>query len=192
MLAAVSIGSPAEVVEVQDAEPYAHAVSSWRPRAHRILVSSGMVAALGPARLEPVLAHERSHVRHHHAWFGLVSFFAVAINPLLHWSARDLDLELERWADEDAAATVGRREMRDALQRAAFARLGYEPGSPDGVIGFSGHGVPARIEALIEAPARARWAGLVGYGAIFVLVAAASARALERSETLLEALRHLR
>ena len=82
--------------------------------------------------------------------------------------------------------------MIDALQRAAFARLDYEPATPNGMIGFSGQGVPARLEALIRAPAHARWIGFVGYGLIFVLVAGGVVRALERSEDLLEALQHLR
>jgi beta-lactamase regulating signal transducer with metallopeptidase domain len=192
VLDALSLSSSGEVVEIADPEPYAHAVTGWRPRAQRVVVSSGMVAALGPVGLRPVLAHERSHVRHHHSLFGLARVLAVAINPLLHWSAGDLDFELERWADEDAAAVTGRPEIADALQRAAFARLDYQPQSPKGTIGFSGHGVPARLEALLAEPARARWIGCAGYGAVFIVVAAAVARALERSEDLLEALQHLR
>ena len=125
VLAAVSIASTGDVVQVDDDEPYAHAVTGWRPRTQRILVSSGMVAALDPRGLESVLAHERSHVRHHHGWFGLVSVFAVAINPLLRWSARDLGFELERWADEDAAATIGRgrNDRRPAAGGLCPARL---------------------------------------------------------------------
>jgi hypothetical protein len=189
VLDAVSISATGDVVEVDDDEPYAHAITGRRPR---VLVSSGMLAALGPAGLEAVIAHERSHVRHHHSWFGLAGIFAVAINPLLRWPARDLNFEIERWADEDAAVTTGRAEMLEALQRAAFARLAYLPGSPNGMIGFSGHGVPARVEALLRRPARARWIGFAAYAVIFVLVSGGVVRALERSEDLLEALQNFR
>ena len=192
VLDALSISSMGEVVEVDDDEPYAHAIIGSRPRAQRIVVSSGILAALGPGGLESVLAHERSHVRHHHSWFGLAGLLAVAINPLLRWPASDLNFEVERWADEDAAAMTGRAEMVEALQRAAFARLEYLPGSQNGMIGFSGHGVPARLEALLDEPARARWIGFATYSGLFVLIAAAVVRALERSEDLLEALQNLR
>jgi Zn-dependent protease with chaperone function len=188
VLDAVSI-SATGVVEVDDDEPYAHAITGRRPR---VLVSSGMLAALGPGGLEAVIAHERSHVRHHHSWFRLAGIFAIAINPLLRWPAHDLNFELERWADEDAAATTGRAEMVEALQRAAFARLAYLPGSPNRRIGFSGHGVPARLEALLRRPPRARWIGFVPYAGIFVLVTGGVVRALERSEDLLEALQNFR
>jgi Zn-dependent protease with chaperone function len=190
-LEALSLSSESAVVEIADAEPYAHAVTAWRPRAQRVVVSSGMVAALGPVGLDPVLAHEQSHVRHHHSLFGLASVLSVSINPLLRWAARDLDYELERWADEDAAAAIGRPEVVEALRRAARARLDHRPTSERSAIGFSGHGVAARLEALLDEPAHARWMAFAGYGVIFIVVAAAVTRALERSEDLLEALQHL-
>ncbi len=180
------------VTMIADDLPYAHAVSRWRARSQRILVSTGMVTALTPDELVSVIAHEESHLRHHHGWFRTSGELAAAVNPLLRWSTKDLGFALERWADEDAAAATGRAQVAGALQRAALTRLERQPAGSATAIGFGAHAVPRRIVALLHDPGRGRWIGSALYVVVFALVAGGAARALERSEDLLEALQHLR
>jgi hypothetical protein len=187
--ALIGAASDDEVIIVADDLPYAHAISGWRPP--RILVSSGMVTALNPSELTSVIAHERSHIRHHHGRLRMIGELSAAINPLLRWSTRDLGFALERWADEDAAEATGRANVAVALHRAALSRLELRWGGPAGAIGFGGHGVPRRLAALLHEPGRGRWIGSTLYVVVFVLVAGGAVRALERSEDLLEALQHL-
>src|SRR5581483_9371752 len=59
---------------------------------------SGMLALLDDAERAAVLAHERSHLRHHHALFELVVRVAVALNPLVISLEHDVRFALERWA----------------------------------------------------------------------------------------------
>lgn len=180
------------VVLIDDDLPFAHALSAWRPPTHVILVSTGMQAALAADELAAVLAHERSHVHYRHGWFRQVGLLGTAINPLLQGPDRELGFALERWADEDAAATAGRQVIARALGHAALSRIDMKrAGSRDGS-DFGAEGVPDRIAALGRAPARGRWIAFAAYAVVFLFVSGAVVRALERSEDLLEALQNLR
>lgn len=190
---AALVGAEADddVTIIADDLPYAHALSGWRAENRRILVSTGMITALTRTELASVLAHERSHLRHHHGWFRMAGELAAAVNPLLRWSTKDLGFALERWADEEAAAATGRGQVAVALQRAALTRLERQPVGVATPIGFGAHGVPRRIAALLSDPGGGRWIGSALYVVVFVLVSGGVVRALERSEDLVEALQNL-
>ena len=113
------------VVTTEDL-PYAYALPGVGCRG-AVVVSTGMWALLDDAERAAVLAHERSHLRHHHALFELVVRAAAALNPLVAGLQRDVGFALERWADEDAAAMTDRPVAASALARAALGSLGATP-----------------------------------------------------------------
>src|SRR5262249_42248568 len=49
------------------------------------------------------------HLVHRHAWWLLGADLAAAANPLLRPTAAVIGQAVERWADEDAAASIGDR-----------------------------------------------------------------------------------
>ncbi len=139
-----------------------------------IVVSTGMLSALGVAERRALFAHEQAHVRHRHDRFLLVGGVAAGVPPLA-FAVRQLRHALERWADEDAAAVVGDRlTVARAVTRAALVSQGSEP-EPASI---SGADVPARVEALLSPlvlPEHLlRWArfgtGVVAAGFVAVLV----------------------
>jgi hypothetical protein len=92
----------------------------------QIVVSEGMVDALGPAEFDAVIHHEVAHLRHgHHRYLAV----AAAVDHAFAWfwparlATAALRVALERWADEEAAQAGGDRgAVRDALL-AVTARL---------------------------------------------------------------------
>jgi hypothetical protein len=79
--------------------------------AGRIIVTTGLLRTLTPQQRRVLLAHETSHLTHHHAWWNLAADLAAAVNPLLRPTARAVATAVERWADEDAARTAGDRRL---------------------------------------------------------------------------------
>jgi Zn-dependent protease with chaperone function len=79
--------------------------------AGRIVITTGLLRTLNPQQRRVLLAHETSHLTHHHAWWNLAADLAAAVNPLLRPTARAVATLVERWADEDAARTVGDRRL---------------------------------------------------------------------------------
>ena len=138
-----------ELLVVDDGRPDAYAVPG---RPGHIVVTAGMLRLLEPMEREVLLAHERSHLRHGHHRYLAVAALATAVVPVLGFVTRRLRLAVERWADEDAAAAVGDRELvARTIIRAALAtrNLGAQPSLALGRVG-----VPARVEALLNpAPA---------------------------------------
>jgi Zn-dependent protease with chaperone function len=113
------------VVVVQDAEPTAFAVTGYPGR---VVVSTAMLEALDPNERAVLLAHEDAHLRHHHQIYVQFSKLAAAANPLLRPIAGLVSAATERWADEDAAAAVGDRELAArAVARAALATHHHRP-----------------------------------------------------------------
>ncbi|HVN12055.1 MAG TPA: M48 family metalloprotease [Kineosporiaceae bacterium] len=108
------------LVVIDDDEPEAYAVPGL---AGRIVVSTGMLNALGTDERHVLLAHEAAHLAgHHHVYIQLADLGAAA-NPLLRGTARSVRLAVERAADEAAAAEVGdRRLVARALARAGLAK----------------------------------------------------------------------
>lgn len=140
--------SGAQVRVVGDARPDAYAVGG---RSGHVVVSTGMLAALDGAERQVLLAHERSHLRHHHHRYIALALVSGAAVPVLGFVTRRLRLAVERWADEDAAAEVGdRRLVARAIARAALARADYPVGPA--VLGLGAVGVRARVDALLLPP----------------------------------------
>lgn len=91
----------------------------------RIVVSTGMLAALDADQQRAVVAHEDSHLRHRHYAFTSITRIAAIANPLVRPVATAAEYTMERWADEDAARTLAdRRLVASAVSRAALARKG--------------------------------------------------------------------
>lgn len=153
--------------------------------AGRIVVTTGLLAALDDGQRRALLAHEHSHLRHRHPWWTLAADQAAAICPLLRPTAGAVRLATERWADEDAARLTGRR-----LVARTIATVALLPGSTDGrrlappVAAATGGQVPLRVRALLRPapPLRARYVG-----ALLALTAAVlvTALAVERTGELL-------
>jgi hypothetical protein len=96
---------------------------------------------------------------------------AVACNPLLAPLSRSLSYALERWADEDAAATSGRRTVAHAVGAVALAGAASE--AP--VLRVGGGVVPRRVVALVAPRTRtSAWGGAV-LGLLVAMVLASSA-----------------
>jgi Zn-dependent protease with chaperone function len=133
------------VVDSDRAEAFA--TPGW---SGRIVVTTGLLCALSTTQRRAVLEHERSHVRHRHAWWLLAADLAAAANPLLRASARTVAHTVERWADEDAAdALADRRLVAGALGRAALLTTARAP-APSPALSALGGQVPDRVRALLE------------------------------------------
>jgi Zn-dependent protease with chaperone function len=132
---------------------------------HQIVVSAGALAALTPAQLRAVLAHERAHLRRrHHVILALATALARAFPrvPLLSQAPPQLAVLAEMAADDAAI----RRHRRDDLAAAlvVLARAGARPatlpaGGPEAI---------ARLQRLL-APQQPR-AGLARLAAIAGLI----------------------
>jgi Zn-dependent protease with chaperone function len=141
-----------------------------------IVVTSGMLRALRPAERDVLLAHERSHLRWSHWTFRLATRAGAALNPLARILVPRCDQALERWADEDAAASVGNRRVaaaavaRAALAVADHARPTLTPAFSDGL-------VSDRVAALLAPAPRPRWTPTVPPAllAVFALLTLAHA-----------------
>jgi hypothetical protein len=125
-------------------------------RPGRVFVTYGMLAALDRDEYDVMLAHERSHLRHHHHWHRTAATVAHALNPLLLGLPHTQVWLTERWADEDAARGHDRRVVASALSRAAAAdRL---INRPRGALSLAGDPVEERIAALLDdRPRRHPW-----------------------------------
>lgn len=142
------LGAPGSLVVVDSERPDAFAT----PEATgRIVVTTGLLRALTGAERRVVLAHERSHISHRHAWWILAADVAAAANPLLRPTAAAIRYATERWADEDAAAAVADRRLvaRVVARTALLAR----PAAPQAAVpAATGGDVPARVRALLRSP----------------------------------------
>jgi hypothetical protein len=112
-----------------------------------------MLHTLGPAERRVMLAHERSHLRHRHDRYRRLARFATRLNPLMAPAVGATDFLLERWADEDAARTVGNRGLTArAIARAAVS--GPRPVQRNQA-SFAAQRVAARVDALMATSASA-------------------------------------
>ena len=132
-----------ELVVLPSEAPEAYAVPG---RPGHIVVSAGMLRLLDDDERRVLLAHERAHLRHHHHRYIAVADIAAAIVPMLRPLRRRVRFATERWADEDAATLVGDRALvARAICRAALA------GGREGALALAELGVPARVEAMLDA-----------------------------------------
>jgi Zn-dependent protease with chaperone function len=155
-------GSP--VVVVDNPQPDAFTTPGLRAR---IVVTTGMLAALDPPGRRVLLAHEQSHRAHRHTWWILAAELAATVNPLLHTTARAVRDATERWADEDAARLSDRRLV--AAPIAQVALLGARPASTT-MAAATGGRVPRRVAALLHPPPRLRARHLVVLAAVTLAV----------------------
>jgi Peptidase family M48 len=121
-------------------------------RPGRIFVTRGMLSLLSREECDVMLAHERSHLRHHHHWHRAAAAIAYALNPLLVALPSTQTWVTERWADEDAARHSDRTVVASALRRAAAAE--QNRCRPDGALAFSANTLDSRVEALLADPPR--------------------------------------
>ena len=183
------LAGAAEAVVVQDDGVDAYTVPGWPSR---IVVTSGMLAALTPAEREVLLAHERAHAGSCHYLFTAVARLAAAANPLLRPLATAIGYCVERWADERAAAAAGSRPLAArAIAKAALAATAAPAARAQSAIllgalprpsATRGPGqVPRRVAALLGPPPRLRLVPLV---LTIALVAVAGLSALDAARDL--------
>ncbi|MFI1398015.1 M56 family metallopeptidase [Streptomyces sp. NPDC020681] len=162
-------GLPAASVAVlPDEMPYAYALPGRRDR---IVVTTGMLAALSASERRALFAHERAHLTARHHRFLLAVQFAARANPFLRPLRTAVMYTAERWADEEAAAAVGsRRVVARSVGKAALVSRGAPVAT---LAGFASPGpVPRRVAALLRpTPAARSWpplftaVGLAAWGA---------------------------
>ena len=95
-----------------------------------VVISRGLLLALGPAEQRMLTGHEMSHLRRRHHLYVHAVDLAVAANPLLFKASGAVRLGVERWADEDAALCTGDRgAAAAALARTALIRSSLRRGA---------------------------------------------------------------
>jgi Zn-dependent protease with chaperone function len=181
-----------QVVVVADDAADAYAAPGWPGR---IVVTTGMMAALSAAERQVLLAHEQAHASGRHYLFPAAARLASAANPLLRPFAAAVGYSVERWADEQAAARTGDRPLvARAVAVAALAAASAPPrlAAPAGALGVAagpagmrGAGaVPRRVAAMLAPPPRLRLllpaaaVALVAISGVSALAAAGSLHGL--------------
>ncbi|WP_345670359.1 M56 family metallopeptidase, partial [Streptomyces similanensis] len=110
------------VVVLPDSAPYAYALPGGHGHGHgRVVVTTALLAALGPAERRALFAHERAHLASRHHRHLLAVHLAARANPFLRPLRSAVLYTAERWADEAAAQAVGdRRAVARAIGKAAL------------------------------------------------------------------------
>jgi beta-lactamase regulating signal transducer with metallopeptidase domain len=160
------------LVVIDDDAPTAYSVAGLRGR---IVVSTSLLAALSSDERRVLIAHETSHLHHRHDLYLHVADIAAAANPLLRPAARTIRRGIERWADEDAATSVGDRVLvARSLAKAALATTEWTVQRPR--LAIADDRVAERIDLLLRpAPARSRLSIIVILTAgLFSWIAAAT------------------
>ncbi|MER6025810.1 M56 family metallopeptidase [Streptomyces sp. NPDC001851] len=156
------------VAVLPDSTPYAYALPGGRGR---IVVTTALLAGLDPAERRALFAHERAHLTARHHRQLLAAHLAARANPFLRPLRTAVVYTAERWADEEAARTVGdRRTVARAIGRAALLSAGT-PAPTLAALAATGP-VPRRVAALLApAPVARTWppaftsVGLAAWGA---------------------------
>ncbi|MBO0812092.1 MAG: M56 family metallopeptidase [Microlunatus sp.] len=156
-------------------------------RRRRIVITSAMLAALNADERAVLIAHERSHLEHHHQLFVQAANLAAQANPLLLGVAAVVRTLTERWADEDAAVAVEDRNLvARTVAKAALARTASISATRARVMAASGiatTGVPERVRALTHPqprPQRRLAVALAGLAVAGLLASVSIAHATER------------
>jgi peptidase M48-like protein len=174
--------APGGVVVLDDPRP--EAFTTPRPIG-RVVVTTGLLGALRADERRTLLAHERSHLAHHHAWWRLVADVAAAANPLLRPASRSVATAVERWADEDAARTVGNRRLV-ARTLAHVALLQTAAARSSAQLAATGGDIASRVRALLAPAPRRRPMPLVALIALVVSTALPAAAVQHTGENLFE------
>ncbi|MEV4790371.1 M56 family metallopeptidase [Streptomyces tuirus] len=170
-----------EVAVLPDAVPYAYALPPAGRRGGgpsvrgagrgRVVVTTALLDRLRPAERRALFAHERAHLAARHDRFLLAVQLAARANPFLRPLRTAVAYTAERWADEEAARTIGsRRTVARAIGTAALVSRGTPLPT---LAGLAAPGpVPRRVAALLgPAPAVPDWppvftaVGLAAWGA---------------------------
>jgi hypothetical protein len=138
-----------DLVVLPDIQADAYAVPG---RPGRVFVTRGMLTLLTREEYHVMLAHERSHLRHHHDWHRSAVLVASALNPLLVSLPRTQQWLTERWADEDAARGHDRAVVASALNRAASADRSLR--RPGASLALTTNPVDSRVAAMLAEPPR--------------------------------------
>ncbi len=119
-----AVAPPAAALIPDDEAAYLYCRGLVRPV---VAVSTGALAALSAEELDAALAHEVAHVASGHlvlGW-GLIALRSLFFfNPLTQIVGRTAVLEMERAADDEAAAATG----RPSAVASALAKLGVMAG----------------------------------------------------------------
>jgi hypothetical protein len=161
--------SPVQIIPGASTEAFA---VPGRPGA--VVVGQGLFDALEPEERRVLLAHERAHLIHRHHRYLQVADVAAAAFPFLSPIAGQVRYATERWADEEAARTVGDRGL--VACTIIKAALTATPDTPLPAAAGSGH-VTARVGALLDQPPghrRRLWADRASLVSIAVTLTAAS------------------
>jgi Zn-dependent protease with chaperone function len=118
--------------------------------ARLIIATEGLMKTLSAEQRRAVLAHERSHLDHHHHRHLLVVTLAASLNPLLWRMPAAMRYLVERWADEDSARATSRAVTAGALA-AVSGRA--ERRRPAAALAAAASSVSRRI-ATLQAPAQ--------------------------------------
>ncbi|MCU1394039.1 MAG: peptidase Ste24p [Ilumatobacteraceae bacterium] len=182
------------VLVVSDRRPLAYAAPAITARGGRAVISTGLIEVLDAEEQVAVLAHERAHLQHRHHLFTFLLDAAVVLDPFLSSVAKHARFQLERWADETAAAATHPDVLASALAKAALAQLahGRLVAAPLTLQAVQS-GVTERVRALIGDGAPRQRIGLLH----LVVVAAAAgvlavAWAAHDMDGIFDALRRLR
>ncbi|QGK70264.1 M48 family metalloprotease [Allosaccharopolyspora coralli] len=134
--------------------PYAHPVCYCLAGSpSRIVLSTGARDALGARELHAMLAHERAHLAgHHHALLILARGLATAlpIVPLFRAMPKQVELLVERLADERAGTRCG----RDTVARALLRMVNHA--MPGTALGATGGDLTTRMTYLLHPAEAAR------------------------------------
>lgn len=148
-------GPERDVVILDHDAPAIYCTASGRDR---IVVSAGALAALTPAQIRAVIAHERAHLRgRHHAMLAFARALARAFPrvPLLAQAEGQLCVLAEMAADDSAA----RGHRRDDLAAALVILAGGVP--RPAALAAGGPAALARLERMLAPQQRTGLAGLV-------------------------------
>ncbi|MFP3988674.1 M56 family metallopeptidase [Streptomyces sp. E11-3] len=155
------------VTVLEDARPAAYCLPG---QGHRVVLTSGALAALEPHELDAVIAHERAHIRQRH---HLVLAYADALErafpglSLFRTAAAETRRLVELAADDEATARTSSLTLATALVELAGA------GAPAASLAASGGQVAGRVRRLLAGHRPLHravvWGGALAAGALLVL-----------------------
>ena len=110
-----------DLVVLPIAVPLAYSIGGRDPQA---VITQGLLDRLDEVQVQAVIAHEAAHLRlGHQRWIDTIDLAAGVLwfVPWVRRAAKSARISVECWADEEAAAAVGRSAVRSSLLAAADA-----------------------------------------------------------------------
>jgi Zn-dependent protease with chaperone function len=197
-------GSPIVFVDTDRAQADAYTLAGTKGC---VVISRHLFDALGPREQQMLTGHELSHLRRRHHLYMHAVDLAAAANPALRRVADAVRLGVERWADEDAAATMAgdRTSAAAALATTALARAALRRGETRPasyrrpvlpVLGVASSHITQRAQALLaptpERSALAAWVAvlLLAMGAATLVTTVQIHNGFEHAEILHRIITH--